>query len=85
MTATALAGPDPEPEIVEAARQMGVDPAALRRQLDAADLTPPTAAQTDDLPKLLARLAEPDRAVVLDAAHRAGCGVCQSGAGTFRR
>jgi hypothetical protein len=35
---------------------MGVDPHALRAQLDAADLTSPSPDQTDDLPKLLARL-----------------------------
>ncbi len=49
----------PEPEIVAAAREMGVDPVSLRAQLDAADFTPPSPDQTDDLPKLLARLDEP--------------------------
>ena len=49
----------PEPEIVEAALDIGVDPQDLRDLLDSADLTPPTAEQTDDLPKLQARMAQP--------------------------
>jgi hypothetical protein len=44
---------------------MGVDPQALRDQLDSADLTPPTPDQTDDLPKLRARLEGGDPVTVL--------------------
>ena len=46
------------PDIAAAAREMGVDPGELQALLDSADLTPPRPDQTDDLPKLLARLDE---------------------------
>ena len=48
----------PEPEIIQAAADIGIDPQALRDQLDRANLNPPRPAQTDDLPKLLADLAD---------------------------
>jgi hypothetical protein len=51
----------PEPEIIQAAAEIGIDPQALRDQLDTADLTPARPDQQDDLPKLLARLEELDR------------------------
>jgi hypothetical protein len=50
----------PEPEIVEAAADIGIDAQALRDQLDSADLTPARPDQQDDLPKLQAKLAELD-------------------------